>query len=318
MRKLVPPLAISILLVLSSGCIQFGEEDMTREDEMRDLVLKVTSYARDRDPDFVVIVANGEDLATDDGRTAKGYLNTIDGVAREDLYFGASGMDSPNPWPLVESMAAKLNRSVRAGNMVMVVDHCSKTGFVWDSMEWAQEMGFLYFASDSPGTGTIPPYPADPPDAHREDVTDLSDARNHGVVFSAEEWRTKESYLAALRKTNYDVLVIDAFFNDTPLTSQEVDSLRTKKDGGTRLVIAVLGLGELDTRQYLWKDVYETMPPGWLGNRVQGKDGRYRVHYWEKSWRMMVYKSDDSWLDKILAAGFDGMYLAGGDAHLYS
>jgi hypothetical protein len=29
-----------------------------------------------------------------------------------------------------------------------------------------------------------------------------------------------------------------------------------------------------------------------------------------------MFRSDDSWLDTILDAGFDGAYLMGGDAHL--
>ena len=318
MRKLAPALAISLTLVVSSGCIQFGEEQVTREDEMRDLVQRVSSYARQEDPGFIVIVVNGEDLATDGDRTANGYLDAIDGVAREDLYFGSSGMDTPTSWTSTKAIAAKLNVSKDAGKVVMAVDRCSQQGYIWDSMELAQEMGFLYFASDSPGMDTIPGYPADPPDAHRGNVTTLADARNLAVLTVAKGWGSREHYLDSLRDTNYDVLVIDAYFNKTTLTAQEVDSLRTKRDGGARLVIAVLGLGEVDERQHVWRDLYQNQPPDWLGKEVPGEPGKHRVQYWENGWRSVVYKSDRSWLDQILDAGFDGVYLTGGDAHLFS
>jgi cysteinyl-tRNA synthetase len=315
MRKLAPVAVICLLLVLSSGCLQFGEEELDPEGEMRWLVQRVSDYARETDPGFVVIVANGEDLSTDGGRTAKGYLDAIDGVAREDLYFGWDAVDAPTPWSVSEDMSAMLNESKDAGKTVMVVDRCSERGYLWDAMEWAEESGFLYFASNSEGLDTIPVYPADPPGAHRENVTSLSDASNLLVLTVAQGWESREAYLDALRKTNFDVLVIDAFFNKTALTPEEVDSLRTKKHGGSRLVIAVMGLGDVDERQHVWKDLYHYQPPKWLGDDVPGKETRHRVKYWENGWRTILYKSSESWLDTIQSAGFDGVYLMGGDAH---
>jgi cysteinyl-tRNA synthetase len=315
MRKLAPTLVITALLVISSGCLQFGDEEMDPEDEMRSLVGKISSYARETDPTFVVIVSNGEDLATDEGRRAKGYLNAIDGVARDDLFFGWNGMDAPTPWAISEDLSARLNESKDAGKVVMVVDHCSKPGYLWDAMEWANDRSFLYFASDSEGLDTIPVYPADPPGAHNGDVTSLSEARNLLVLIVGKAWESRSDYLDSLRGTNFDVLVIDAFFNNTPLTPGEVDSLRVKKGGGERLVIAVMGLGEVDERQHVWKDQYEAQPPGWLGKEVPGQPGKHLVKYWEKGWRSVLFKSEGAWLDSVMASTFDGVYLMGGDAH---
>jgi cysteinyl-tRNA synthetase len=317
MRRLAPSLFICFLLVLSSGCIQFGQEPSTPEDEMRDLVRKISTYASDIDPGFILIVANGEELATNDGDIADAYLGSIDGVAAEDLYFGVAGLDVPTPWNDVLRRAEKLNRSKDEGKVVMAVDRCSQQGYIWDSMELANEMGFLYFASDSEGLDTVPEYPADPPGAHRGDVTTLTDARNLLLLTIANGWGSRERYLNSLQDTNYDVLVIDAYFNKTPLTPEEVDSLRTKRDGGSRLVVAVMGLGELDERQHVWKDHYQHQPPGWLGKEVPGKPWKHWVDYGEKGWRTLLYRSEESWLDGILNAGFDGVYLAGGDAHLH-
>jgi cysteinyl-tRNA synthetase len=163
-------------------------------------------------------------------------------------------------------------------------------------MEWANERNYLYFASDSENLQTIPEYPADPPGAHSRDVTILSDARNFLVLTISKAWGSREGYLDSLRDTNFDVLVIDAFFNETPLTTEEVDSL-------------------VNESQHIWKDHYGTQPPGWLGKEIPGKDGKHLVKYWEKGWRTVLFRSEDSWLDSILASGFDGVYLMGGDAH---
>jgi cysteinyl-tRNA synthetase len=317
MRRLAPSLFICVLLMLSSGCLQFGEDEPTAEDEMRDLVRRISTYARDVDPDFVLIVANGDDLASNEGSVAGRYLDSINGVAAEDLYFGDSGMDVPTPWHEVVRRADKLNESKDEGKVVIAVDRCSQRGYIWDSMEMANEMGFLYFASDSEGLDTVPEYPADPPGAHVGDVATLTDARNLLMLTVAKGWGSRDKYLASLQDTNYDVLVIDAYFNKTPLTPEEVDSLRTKRDGGSRLVIAVMGLGEVDERQHVWKDHYHHQPPGWLGKEVPSKPWKHWVDYGEKGWHTLLYKSEASWLDAIMDAGFDGVYLAGGDAHLH-
>jgi cysteinyl-tRNA synthetase len=315
MRKLAPVLVTCVLLVLSSGCLQFGEEDLDPKGEMRWLVQKVSAYARDSDPDFVVIVVNGEGLAADGGRTANGYLAAIDGVAREDLYFGWTGLDTPTPWATSVDLSAKLNVSKDAGKTIMVVDRCTERGYLWDAWEWAEESEFLYFASNSEGLDSIPVYPANPPGAHRENVTSLSEAKNHLVLTTSAGWQSRDAYLEDLRRTNYDVLIIDAFFNGTPLTSYDLGMLGVKWHGGSRLVIAVMGLGEVDERQHVWKDQYHYQPPGWLADPVPGKDDRHHVKYWDNSWRTVLYKSSDSWLDTILEAGFDGVYLLGGDAY---
>jgi cysteinyl-tRNA synthetase len=318
MRRLGPALVISLLLVMSSGCLQLWEEEPTHVEEMRSLVQGISSYARDRDPDFIVVVANGEDLAIDGGRTAKGFLASIDGVAREDLYFGSGGLDIPTPWSRIESMASRLNVSKDAGKVVMAVDRCSQPGYIWDASKWAESMGFLYYASNTDDMDTIPDYPADPHGANRGNVSSLSQARNLVVLAATNGHDSRAEYLESLRQTNFDVLVIDAFYNKTPLTTQEVNSLRVKKDGGTRLVVAVVGLGQVDERQAVWKEQYVYQPPGWLGKDVTGEDGKHWVKYWEKDWRNVLFKSEGSWLDQVLDLGFDGVYLLGGDAHKFS
>jgi len=41
------------------------------------------------------------------------------------------------------------------------------------------------------------------------------------------------------------------------------------------------------------------------------------VKYWNQEWQGIIYKNYDSYLDKITAAGFDGVYLDIIDAFEY-
>ena len=37
--------------------------------------------------------------------------------------------------------------------------------------------------------------------------------------------------------------------------------------------------------------------------------GNYKVRYWDPDWQAIIYGNHDSYLAKILSAGFDGVYL---------
>ena len=45
-------------------------------------------------------------------------------------------------------------------------------------------------------------------------------------------------------------------------------------------------------------------------------EGNFWVRYWDPAWRTMLFGNRDAYLDRILAAGFDGVYLDKIDAYL--
>ena len=49
--------------------------------------------------------------------------------------------------------------------------------------------------------------------------------------------------------------------------------------------------------------------PNWAGN--------FKVKYWNTEWQNIIYGNDNSYLKKILNAGFDGVYLDIIDAFEY-
>ena len=67
----------------------------------------------------------------------------------------------------------------------------------------------------------------------------------------------RETWLNALRNSDYDVIYIDSFYNhralpdnQTPLTRAEVESLKHKPDGGRRQVIAYLSVGSAEQNRW--------------------------------------------------------------------
>ena len=57
----------------------------------------------------------------------------------------------------------------------------------------------------------------------------------------------------------------------------------------------------------------EKAPP-WLEEENPDWPSNFYVHFWEKGWQDLIFGNPDAFLDKILAAGFDGVYLDRVDA----
>ena len=101
------------------------------------------------------------------------------------------------------------------------------------------------------------------------------------------------------------------------LTMDDFASLKIKSNGGNRLVIAYTSIGEAEDYRYYWQDKWESSRPSWLEEENPNWPGNYKVQYWEKVWQDIIFGNDDSYLQKILNAGFDGVYLDIIDAFEY-
>lgn len=54
--------------------------------------------------------------------------------------------------------------------------------------------------------------------------------------------------------------------------------------------------------------------PIWLGRENENWTGNFLVRYWEKDWQRIIFGSSKSYLEQIIAAGFDGVFLDRVDA----
>ncbi|MCD4703869.1 MAG: endo alpha-1,4 polygalactosaminidase, partial [Methanosarcinaceae archaeon] len=127
----------------------------------------------------------------------------------------------------------------------------------------------------------------------------------------------RSAYLDAIRNTDYDVVIIDIFYDNIPLTAEEVSTLRTRSNGGSRMVIAYMSIGEAEDYRYYWKDEWKTHPPSWLMEENPQWQGNYKVRYWEEEWQDIIYGNDGSYTRIVLDTGFDGIYLDIIDAFEY-
>jgi len=132
--------------------------------------------------------------------------------------------------------------------------------------------------------------------------------------------------LAALGASAFDMVVIDYAADgadDTAFTRVQINALKASGDG--KLVIAYMSLGEAEDYRFYWElsggapgANWRGSPPSWLGPVNPDWAGNFKVRYWDPEWQGVIVHNPGghavlgdapSYLDRILAAGFDGVFL---------
>ncbi len=199
--------------------------------------------------------------------------------------------------------------------------------------------------STPPETRATPP---ETPAAHR--------SRLPGVATWAYQLQNVD--LQALAASPYDLVVIDysrSADDGGRYTPEEIGRLKRKPDGGRRIVLAYLSIGEAESYRSYWREgwvepltvilgpvgsdrppagrntdqpprpatgkprvvhVPSLTAPPWLGMENPSWPANYLVRYWEKAWQDIIFGKPSAELDRLVTAGFDGVYLDRVDAYL--
>jgi len=121
--------------------------------------------------------------------------------------------------------------------------------------------------------------------------------------------------LTQLGASAYDVAVIDYSRDGTEggkFSAAEVAALKDSA-GGAKVALCYVSVGEAEDYRWYWQDGWGPGNPSWLGPENAEWPGNYAVRFWEDGWQNIVY----DYLDKILAAGFDGAFLDKVDEYEY-
>ena len=86
--------------------------------KMVDFVARLAAHARKKNPNFIVILQNAEELLANPKMVA-----TIDAVAKEDLFYGANHNERENEASMVSGILANLAFAKAAGRPIFVLDY---------------------------------------------------------------------------------------------------------------------------------------------------------------------------------------------------
>jgi cysteinyl-tRNA synthetase, unknown class len=128
--------------------------------------------------------------------------------------------------------------------------------------------------------------------------------------------------VTALAASPFDLIVIDHApdrVESVELTFRPSDlaTLKMKPDGRRRLVLGYVSIGEAERYRFYWNENWSTSSerPSWLGAMNPQWVGNYPVEFWNGEWQKLIYGQSDSYVDRVLASGFDGIYLDRADVY---
>ena len=312
-HRFITVLSLCLLVLLFATCKRSKEVpcDDYRQ-AMRDFVVRISGTAKAKDVDFVVIPQNGIELVTsgDDATAnlATDYLAAIDGHGQEDLFYGYSNDNTPTSASTTAYLLSYLHRSQQVGKSILVTDYCTRSDYVADAHEHCDAEGFLSFTAPSRELDVIPT--GSIPHENAQNIVRLSDAMNFMYILNNERYTSKNNFIESISATNYDIVIMDLFFYDgTAFTASEIESLKFKSNGGKRLVICYMSIGEAEDYRYYWQSSWSHHAPAWLARENLSWSGNYKVRYWYPEWQDIICGYGDSYLNRILDAHFDGVYL---------
>ncbi len=132
--------------------------------------------------------------------------------------------------------------------------------------------------------------------------------------------------VAELAASNYPMLVVEPnrtnrgqeSFNTVGMVRQ----LKTRGNGGPRLVIAYIDIGEAESYRSYWgadwvaaTDTKRGRPDFIVSKDPDGWSSNFPVAYWDGRWKAL-WLGDDGLVAQMAKAGFDGVYLDWGEGYL--
>ena len=304
-------LYLLIIAISLSGCFKEKRSDIAAE-KMQDFVVNISEYARNLDNDFIIIPQNGVELAFNNLESGEGfnelYMNSIDGVGVEELFY--NGFFSPDEERL------SLLKEIKAEKTIMVAEYIKDESNISDAIERNTNEGFICF----PRTSSNYDYlliPSEIQESNSNDITNLQEVRNYLYLISTDNFSSKEEMINAVSATNFDLVLIDLFFEGEQLSVSDVNLLKTKANGGKRLAIAYMNIGSAEKFRYYWKSSWGLHHPLWIKRKYEGYDDEFWVKFWDKDWETIIYGNDNSYTKKIIDAEFDGAYLDNVEAYYF-
>jgi len=314
-----------LILISAISCGKGDQQmgvDSQYKQKMRDFVIGISQYAKKGKQNFLVIPQNGIELitttGTNSGKPHIEYLNAIDANGQEDLFYGYNGDDVATPKMQNDYLTTLLNSSKNQGKVILVIDYCSTPSKMTNSYIENAKVGYKSFAADRRELDDIPSFPSPIFQENNMVIDKIFQIQNFLYLINLSKFSSKSEFIKAVTATNYDLLIMDLFFDDgTPFFADEIEQLKNKANGGKRIVVSYMSIGEAENYRYYWRQEWNQKRPAWLDAENPNWSGNFKVKYWDVEWQKIIYGNDDSYLKKIIDAHFDGVYLDIIDAFEY-
>jgi cysteinyl-tRNA synthetase len=160
--------------------------------------------------------------------------------------------------------------------------------------------------------GGLPTYPPNP-------GTIPGSGSTQGHTLRGDRWlyQLQTAAIADINATPFNIITIDYSRDGSDAGRYTPVELQTLHNS-SKEVLAYLSIGEAEDYRYYFNPSWiardsvtglnqpnPTQAPVWLDRTNPDWEGNYKVQYWSEDWQTIVL----SYLDKVIDAGFDGVYL---------
>lgn len=281
-------------------------------EKMQEFVINISQYAKSINPDFIIIPQNGIELAYNQIDPGNGfnypYLSAINGIGVEELFY--NGSYSPDQYRLT------MLRQLKNYKKILVSEYVSDDSNIADAIAKNTSEGFLCFPRSVNNYHylLIPPIPVNP---NSNSIENMPQVSNYLYLISTSNFNSKDDMVAAIAATNYDLVLIDLFFQDNELTNSDIQAMKTKANGGHRKVISYISIGSAENYRYYWQSHWKLHKPKWIKKKYEEYEDEFWVEFWDEEWQNIIYGNENSYVKKIINAGFDGAYLDNVEAYYF-
>jgi cysteinyl-tRNA synthetase len=112
--------------------------------------------------------------------------------------------------------------------------------------------------------------------------------------------------LEQIAASSFELAVIDYSSDRSAageFTAAQIDALRSGQC--SRRVLAYLNIGQAENYRFYWQPGWRTGNPSWIGEVDPDRPTDFSIEFSHPAWRQIM----EQYLDKIIAQGFDGVFL---------
>ncbi len=252
------------------------------------------------DPSF--LIRNTKDIPEqyqEDNNISKNFYKLVDGVVYNNLYC------SP----------VKINPAMKDSPIrVISISHCPSLATFDAAVRLATKENVLFYGFLKSGQAFR--YISNQPiiNENADNIFKVSEARNISFLVDDSRYQSKLEMINDIQNSNYDIVVINPLFHiQTPFSAKEVESLRYKKNGARRLIIAMQNVAEAFQSHYYWHPEWTKQRPDWMVRFSFNSENAYITRYWTSEWQKII----SDYTKSILNSHYDGIFFTGIENHRY-
>jgi cysteinyl-tRNA synthetase len=293
---------------------------------LREFIQNISVYARSQNPNFVVIAKGSLELLTKidivdvtKSSSARTYMRSIDGILVDGLFFGEKIVGAPTKPERLEKTLNYVRLAKKNNLNVMVMDYVADAQQAEQSYGYNEELELTPFVAGAKGEdlNSIPTFREAPFMENSKSILSMVEAKNFLYLGDTSGFGRQDEFALRIHDTNYDIIVVNIMHGRTPLSQQAVETLKYKKLGSKRLVLAHVDIGAAASHDYFWQPGWREGSPTWISGTAKDNPDRHFIQYWRPEWQNIIFGDTNSYIYGLIAQGFDGVILTGLESYKY-